>query len=334
MPNDAHERDHDEMADQAENSAQDDEFDFEQWSKNNSLPRKLTALLRQQDLTTLETLVSLDKEDLASLPLTLGHHKMLAKAVSQIRTSMEPDTDRTTDSTGPRTSGPPQAGRSDETGVGGPVNNTQGPVNNTQGPVNNTQTAGRPSIGQVRQMAQQDHLAAAGKLLDDLLNAQEPALPQPAENPEKKFPPGLDPRTFLTVKATSTKVVHITQFLSEKTKKKRLRKKNSILMAKQDEMGRLMVATHDDHPYSGISMLEWSAANVRLLSHLLATGALAHQDIDFYLAYMTQIYELAEYNDWERILDLDFTYRERQAEHNFPWGCYVQQMQISLGSQP
>lgn len=69
-----------------------------------------------------------------------------------------------------------------------------------------------------------DILEGAGKTLDALLTDKPPL-------PSKQIPElfgQMDPRTILTLKSQSNKAIHITQFLTEKTKRRRQKKKERI----------------------------------------------------------------------------------------------------------
>ena len=99
-----------------------------------------------------------------------------------------------------------------------------------------------------------------------------------------------DPRTVLTVKSTSKKAIHITQFLSERTKKRCQSRKKGFVIATSVNDENLVLKQEDEHPYSGITMDEWSAANCRLMSYLIHSGELLSSNVDYYLAYSTHIY--------------------------------------------
>ena len=146
--------------------------------------------------------------------------------------------------------------------------------------------------------------------------------------------PAADPRQILTVKASSHKATHITTFLSEQAKKRlrQNRQRNFILSKSQGD--NIVLRSEEDHPYIGISIAEWSAANCRLMAHLLQTGELERCSVEYYLAYTTQIMEYAERYAWNAVLDFDYTYRERQAEHGFMWGTIPPNMEICLLGHP
>ena len=145
---------------------------------------------------------------------------------------------------------------------------------------------------------------------------------------------GADPRTILTMKSNSCKAVHITQFLPEQTKTRLRDRKKKYVLGSGEAGESVMLLKDNKHPYSGITIGEWGAANCRLMAHLLKSGYLKTEDVDYYLAYTTQIYEWYETYLWEAILDFDHSYRERQAEHQFKWGVIPPNMQINLQGQP
>ena len=72
-------------------------------------------------------------------------------------------------------------------------------------------------------------------------------------NPSQKFSHD-DPRAILVMRASNNKTIHITSFLSEDTKK-RLRNKRQQYLVKQGES--LTMKVRDEHPYAGISILEY-----------------------------------------------------------------------------
>lgn len=171
-------------------------------------------------------------------------------------------------------------------------------------------------------------LDGAGKTLDDLLNLSDN--PGPKTQPFAHSSPFMDPRTILTMRATNKKTVHITQFLTEETKRRRQnrRQKEFVLRSGRVDQETLVLKTDEEHPYLGIFMDEWGAANMRVLNHLLSTGQLKRDDIEFYLAYTTKIFEFAKSYEWNSILNFDFNYRELQAEHGFRWGTFSPHMEM------
>jgi hypothetical protein len=168
-------------------------------------------------------------------------------------------------------------------------------------------------------------LLDAGKTFDELLN-EFPKQREPIKDTQ------FDPRMILTIRAQTRKAVHITQFINEKTKKRRASRRREIVLATQqgDSLDNLVIKTEDEHPYSGIHIDEWGAANSRLLNHLLVTGQLQRVDIEYYLAYTTQIFDYAGKYEWESVLDFDYTYRELQAEHNMVWGVFSSHLELHL----
>ena len=93
---------------------------------------------------------------------------------------------------------------------------------------------------------------------------------------------------------------------------------------------RLVLKTEEEHPYARIAMEEWGAANCRLMNFLMQEGKLARKDVEFYLAYTTKIFDLAELYEWHSVLDFDHQYRELQAAHAFPWGTFAPHLEQKL----
>jgi hypothetical protein len=171
-------------------------------------------------------------------------------------------------------------------------------------------------------------LAEAGKTLDLLLGDE--ISPSTLEN-SRSFNAHMDPRAILTMKATSRKATHITQFLTEKCKRRRQnRRKEFVLRSGQTHQETLIIKTDEEHPYLGIYVEEWGAANMRLMNHLLNSGQLQRDDIEFYLAYTTKIFEFADIYEWSSVLNFDYTYRELQTEHDFQWGTFSPHMELQI----
>ena len=289
---------------------QDETLNFDQWSVEMGLTRKTTALLRKEDLGSLDTLCLLDNSDLLSLDLSVGQRKVLAAAISKIKAEKQKNVDIS-----PRVCEPAP-----------PATVTQSVPKLTHDEIRSSSNDPKNvDISVIRRQAGQ--LDASGKAFDDLLS-QSLNIENNQANQSNKPVHVSDPRTVLTIKATSHKAVHITQFLTEATKKKRQSRKKTLVLSTADN--NVVVQRDDDHPYSGISVEEWSAANCRLMAYLMRSGSLKSADVEYYLSYTTQIYDFASKYDWESLLDFDYQYRERQAEHSFVWGAMTTHMELQL----
>ena len=131
------------------------------------------------------------------------------------------------------------------------------------------------------------------------------------------------------MKAASNKAVHITQFLSEKANRRSQSKRQEFVL-RSGRTETLVLKTEDDHPYLGIYMEQWGAAKMRLLNHLLSKGDLSRENIEYYMAYTTRIFEFAEIYEWNSAIHFDHKYREIQAEHQFQWGTFSLHMELQL----
>ena len=60
------------------------DFNFETWTKDNSLTRKTAGILRKEELVTQETLLLLEEKDLCELEIPMGQRKLLKKRCSKI----------------------------------------------------------------------------------------------------------------------------------------------------------------------------------------------------------------------------------------------------------
>lgn len=246
-----------------------EEFNFDEWAGNKKLSRKVTQILRQEELTTKDTLKLLQDSDLKQLGLPLG-------AVKTIMVE---------------------------------INNW-----NCVESVDNCDNVHQENV---------EVLNNAGKTLDALLSSCDIGKPKC----QTLASPFMDPRAILTVKATNKKAVHVTQFLSEETKRRRQnrRQKEFVLHTNSSTFS---LRNDDGHPYLGIYIDEWGAANMRVLNYLLSSGQIIREEVEYYLAYSTKIFEFAKNYEWNTILHFDFQYRELQAEHGFKWGTYCPHMEM------
>ena len=336
-------------------------FNFDDWSRGAGLARKTTLLLRQQDLTTLQTLQLVSDSDFKELGITLGQRKLLVSQLQKLCASHGTPTASQTPASIP--SHPATDSGQDNSRYGqqmahGP--NQQEPailsvpiiqpgIANMAAPRSCTDA----DIASIRRQALL--LNDAGKHLDTLLSKDSmdhtivdslhhgtfsghnttantelgpvTGLGNDYVNKPAQYSYAygqIDPRAILTTKATSRKAVHITLFISERARKKRQnRRKEIVLSHSSPESDRLVLKTDEDHPYARIAMEEWGAANCCLMNHLLLNQQLMRPDIEFYLAYTAKIYDMAELYEWYSILDYDYQYRELQAEHGFPWGTFA-----------
>ena len=164
-------------------------------------------------------------------------------------------------------------------------------------------------------------LNSASDSLDSFLKALpndfalDPAVSAPASKPSRTS----DPRMLLTVRVRSKKAEKIVNFLPERTRERIQRRKRERLVLSHSEDGTITFKPGEDECYS-LTVSEWAAANMRLLSHILRQGDLAYSDVELYLSYTMQIHELADRFEWASVVEFDTRYRELQAEYAFDWG--------------
>ena len=285
------------------------QFDFDEWAHNAGLSRKAKAVLRQEDITTRRTLVLLTPRDVRSLNLQLGQTKLLEAAVNELNAMDKITT--------------PVAAANDAEGVGAPVGLRTGYAATGMDGL---------TLNNLRQQA--ENISASGELLDNLLKdvtSPEKTSQNSRPTSETTSYSGFDPRVNLTVKSKNNKAVHITQFLSERSRKRRISKQKELVLSSATDSDQLsLVKLDDDHPYAGIFLSEWASANMRLMAHLRQIGRLPDDQTDYYLSYTVTILDFADSYTWSSILSFDHMYRELQAEHNLQWGVISPTMQLQL----
>ena len=252
----------------------------------------------------------LESTDLYRLQLTVGQEKLLHQALSHLQGITRASCTQTSVTTANLQ--PVQSTQDNQT----PGSQQTIPSAGEQEQVTPQATTEPPSVIQPLQLAE------AGKTFDELFhNLNKASISTPAASTDK-YQTNFDPRAMLTVRTSGPeKALHITQFLTEKTKRRRqTRSRRDLVLGTTDWSDQLIFRTEESHPYSGITVGEWGAANTRLLNALLKLGKLARHDLEFYLSYTAHIMDALDIYEWDSILEYDHQYRELQAEHQFMWG--------------
>ena len=281
-------------------ASEDNDFDFTTWSSELGLSDKTVKQLKRENCDKFSSLKTLQLKDVMELGLTIGDRNLVLKAVKDMN---EPTQQQ------PIVGAPPEGEQGSNVDLLGEAGNTFDNPESLRALAKQLQDLGGSAIGDNGSKTKQ------------------------SRKPASALSMGVsDPRLVLTMKASSAvKAVHITQFLTEKTKNRiKDRQKRVVLGNSQEGRDEVVLLKENRHPYSGISVSEWGAANTRLLNHLLSEGTLDRGDVEFYLAYTTMIFEYVDSYAWESILDFDYMYRERQAEHGFQWGIIPANMELSL----
>ena len=306
-------------------------FNFDEWITENNVSRKTSKLLRDQDINNMDILKLMTQQELLGLGVTVGQVKTLMSACSTEHPVVRRDVPNDNESM-----------------------SVPAPSGGTHNDANATLASGL-SLKDIRK--QSDQLAESGKQFDNLfprapnvvvdniipgtgvyqgtnepwLNGSDGVVRNTHSTQGSGYTAATDPRTILTMKATNKKAIHITQFLSENAKQKRLTRRRDILLTTHDDGDdRLVVQSNEKHPYVGITIDEWGAANTRLMYHLMSTDDLPNQHIGFYLAYTVTIFDLAHKYEWYSIMNFDYQYREQQAQIGFQWGEINPLMEMQL----
>ena len=214
-------------------------FVFDVWAKDIGLKRKTTHILREQDLCSLELLSESTPQELVALGITWGQAKTIEKAATSVNSAHNVHT--------------PQAQQ--------PVQPSATPATVTQGQDQRNDESGtasqRPSASSsanpvtLKDLRNQNtQLLDAGRQFDELFSQDAPKpsdFPLQCKSPAQAelntlhgFEQGEtranDPRAVLTMRAINKKVLHITQFLSEKAKKKLQKRRREVLLSTSDEV--------------------------------------------------------------------------------------------------
>ena len=80
------------------------------------------------------------------------------------------------------------------------------------------------------------------------------------------------------MKAGSKKAIHITAFLTTKTKKQFRSQRRGLMLGLGEN--NVVFRDDDDHAYAGISIAEWGASNCRVMAHLIQMGDLSQDQVE------------------------------------------------------
>ena len=289
------------MADAEEN------FDLAAWEMGSGLNRRMTEVLGKEDYTTRAVLKAMTVSDVAALNITGGQARTLKLALGALGNPaftdaptrpVQPETERETRS-----------------------------IDNVEEPVRRSETADAANS----ELA----ILQAGEALDRMWTGEVNPLPgvvNPLPGVTDKMAAGshgpareagggaagYSPTMLLTIKASAKKVFHVTSFIPEGVKQRLTKRRRENLRWTESPDGTVSLQADDRVPVY-LSQVEWGAANVRLMYHMMTEGELPGANIGEYLAYTVMIFEFASKYDWQSVLDFDVRYREQQAQHNFRW---------------
>lgn len=293
-----------------------DSWKWEDWTTKYGITRASGKIMSDQALNTVETLLAVDKGDIARIGLTVGQEALVRKAIRELGNSHFQDPVQVTTADRPEDGGEPTRNQNADPAA--------------------SETLETSPLGTLTGK-EEDLLAQAGRDLDTLLSnsgrlpelqlGKETGILSHAQTALRA--PAYDPRHLLTLKASTRKAEKIASFLPERVKERLQKKRRERLVFAEGNEGQLSLQ-HNDDDNLAISPTEWGAANMRLMSHLLDIGYLARSEVEFYLAYTMQVFELAETYDWASIMRFDSRYRELQAQHGFCWGDMRLAPQLNL----
>ena len=285
-------------------------FNFDAWTLENRLSRESCNALKTLQLTDYDCLMAIKSGEMKRAGLQLGQEIYFRMGLAKLgNPNFQESQDQVTAAPTPRASTQEEnraealtgedRGSQEETGDGDGSNSVA------------------------------DDLLDAGAKLDALLKGSSDVNGLLAAQKPTPVISTYDPRILLTAKSAQKKAEKIVNFLPEKVKERiqKSRRERMILTHQQD--GTISIKNNDQEFYS-ISMSEWGAANMRLMSYLLETGALHRDHVEYYLSYTMQVFELADIYEWSSVLHFDTRYRDLQAEHGFVWGDMRLSMQMQL----
>lgn len=275
-------------------------FDFTEWARAASLSPATKKILSDQSLNDEFTLCNLSVEEVTRLELTIGQEIRLRSALQElgnvhVMLKQVPAGQAATSD---------QSSSSEEDDEYSPAADSNPPAGS----------------------ANADTLQQAADALDTYLNVGH----QRADGPDTSLATQrCNPKMLLTVKAHTKKAEKIISFLHERTRERIQRRRRERLILSHAEDGTITFKPGEEECFA-LTISEWGAANMRLLSHLLRKGDLPYTEVELYLSYTMQVHELGDRYEWSSVLEFDTRYRELQAEYGFQWGDMAHCTQFHL----
>lgn len=287
-------------------------FDFHDWASKSGLNRKTTGAMVQEDMTNLLTLTAMSVADVGHLDITRGQHSLVRYAVAALGNTNFNETPTPSMADGCSTAG-------DTLRDGESTNNAE----------------------HQKAREEQQAILEAGAAFDKLWKRAEPTpatrtttaagYTVPAGNRVAKHGSGADPRHALTIRAKNTKALRIVDYLTRTVRERISKKRKEVLKIPDAPAGVIQLKTEDDNCATiYLSQGEWAAANMCLMAHLLQSGDLLREDVEYYMSYTANIHNYTAKFDWQSIIEFDTQYRETQAEHLFMWGVPATYLEIQL----
>ena len=289
-------------------------FEFQEWATRSGLNRKTTGAMVQEDMTTLLTLTTMSLQDMGHLEITRGQHSLIRHAVAALGN--------------PGITDPQAPSIADGISVAPEITINE-----------------RESIAE--HGAPADHIMEAGAAFDRIWKRTESA-PVPLSAAHVAHPAatigytvptgvhapkhgsGVDPRHALTIRAKSTKALKITDYVNRTVRERIAKKRKETLRLTETAAGTIQLKAEEDTYAIYLSQGEWAAANMCIMAHLLQSGELLREDVEYYMSYTAGIHNYTAKFEWQSIVEYDTQYREIQAEHQFMWGIAATYLEIQL----
>ena len=266
-------------------------FDFKQWCKDSGLKEGTIEQLEKHDLDSQKVLKLVNKDDVATLDLTLGQRTILLQAVALLNSKEKSDKSKET--------------KSSETV-----------------PVTTKSLANDAGLEELLKKI-------GGISLDDplvTLGATEQPFSEPLERVDNNPQVFLGTQQSAQAKkGGETKPLLIPDFVSTGTYDGSIEDEQEI----GGSTGACIVlrAPRSKPKLENISLSMWVAANARIMHQLTNTGKLSGtSQIADYLSYTVKVAELLESHTLASVVIYDNEYRKLQHQYGFRWGSDSQHL--------
>ena len=291
-------------------------FNLVAWANSAGLDNKTISLLKKNGLNNTDILKQLQDSDLYNLGLPLAQTIVLRQAVQALHPPAGNQQSTVTTSSAPLSN-------LEESNMDTEAQDNSEDAGDLPDQIPPLTAAQAPATASLR--ADVSRLLQAGAQLD---KGPMPWLDAPRlEEPAPLLVSDYDPRHILTVFSPDEKALKIADFLPASVQARVDQRKKEALRNRRPDTRRNPVQPEG---MPSLTVAEWEAANMRLLTHLLRTGSLPRQHVDYYLSYTVQIMEFVNIYEWQSIIAFDNRYRDLQAYHKFVWGDMRNASQLGI----
>ena len=305
------------MAD-GEQQAQDAQILLE-WAAAKKISKSAMDSVIELGFSSMEAIECLSAADLSKGNVSVGQRKLILKAVSGLGSPSAAHTPDNADAeanpaVAPNPGGSQNNDSTNNVNPGGSQNN--GSTNNPGSiPQSGEDDFQRKLLESLQQSIPGAGLQAAGQPIGVGAGSNPQVAPPPLQGMLSWQDPQVYLKSVINSKPSCYNIVDfidVTNSVSEK-----------VLSAGDDGMEIVCRSGSRKPKLEGITISQWSLANIAILYKLFQEGTLKLEEVFDYLSYTSHIYSLIGSHEVTSVYFYDREYRRLQADHKFRWGTAI-----------